>query len=239
MRESTIVSIYMSNKTMICDFCKKEYRCSNWKWSHRKSVYSNHKQYCSKICEYASTNREFKKIVNCKNCNKEFLKKSNQIKKCPNNFCNRSCAVTFNNKNKKHGNRRSKLEIWLEDNLKQIYPKLKIYYSKKDIINSELDIYIPSIKIAFEINGIFHYKPIYGKQKLKQIQNNDKIKIKECLNKGINLYIINTTKQLKFNPKTSYDYLNEIINKINNKLEGYVGNAPTYEVWKTPTLLLC
>lgn len=35
--------------------------------------------------------------VNCKNCEKNFKKKYNQISKTNNNFCSRSCAVSFNN----------------------------------------------------------------------------------------------------------------------------------------------
>jgi len=45
-----------------------------------------------------------------------------------------------------------------------LYPDLVIHFNKKDAINSELDIYIPSLKLAFELNGIFHYEPIFGKE---------------------------------------------------------------------------
>lgn len=36
-------------------------------------------------------------IVKCKQCNKEFDKQPNQIKKGSNNFCSRSCAAKYNN----------------------------------------------------------------------------------------------------------------------------------------------
>ena len=80
-----------------------------------------------------------------------------------------SCAATYNNKNKTHGTRRSKLECFIEKKLSELYPDLTIHYNQKDTINSELDIYIPSFKLAFELNGIFHYEPIYGEEKLNQI----------------------------------------------------------------------
>ena len=44
----------------------------------------------------------------------------------------------------------------------------------KSVINSELDFYFPNLKLAIEINGPLHYKPIYGKDKLIQIQNNNR-----------------------------------------------------------------
>lgn len=36
--------------------------------------------------------------VNCKNCNQEFDKNKNQIKRTKNNFCCRSCAASYNNR---------------------------------------------------------------------------------------------------------------------------------------------
>ena len=73
------------------------------------------------------------------------------------------------------------------------YPNLEIHYNRKDAINSELDIYIPELELAFELNGIFHYEPIYGAEKLQQIQNNDDRKFQACLEKGISLCIIDTS----------------------------------------------
>ena len=86
-----------------------------------------------------------------------------------NNFCSRSCSATFNNKNKTYGTRRSKLEVFLEKELIKLYPDLLFHFNRKDTINSELDIYIPSLKLAFELNGIFHYEPIYGDNKLSPL----------------------------------------------------------------------
>jgi hypothetical protein len=37
-------------------------------------------------------------LVKCENCNKEFNKKSAQIKKTNHNFCSHSCAASFNNR---------------------------------------------------------------------------------------------------------------------------------------------
>lgn len=39
-------------------------------------------------------------LVQCKNCNKEFLKLYNQVKKTNNHFCSKSCASTYNKSNR-------------------------------------------------------------------------------------------------------------------------------------------
>lgn len=74
-------------------------------------------------------------------------------------------------------------------------PELLILYSDKSAIESELDIYIPSLKLAIEIQGIFHYKPIFGDLKLKQIQDNDLNKKLICFEKNIKLICINVSDQ--------------------------------------------
>jgi hypothetical protein len=159
-----------------------------------------------------------KQEVNCRNCNKQFEKTLNQIKKTLNHFCCQSCSTTYNNKHKIIGNKRSKLEIWLEEQLTQLYPNINIHFNRKDAIGSELDIYIPSLNLAIELNGIFHYEPRYGTNKLGQIQNNDKSKSLACHEAKIDLCIIDTSKQKYVKPSTSQKYLDIIINIINERL---------------------
>lgn len=158
--------------------------------------------------------------IQCFNCNKQFFKQPAQIQrsKSGNHFCSRSCAATYNNQNKSHGTRRSKLEIWLEEQLTTLYPDLEFHFNRKDTINSELDIYIPSLKLAFELNGIFHYEPIFGESKLQQIQNNDDRKFQACLEQGIELCIIDTSNLKYMKPKKFQKYLNIICDIINDKL---------------------
>lgn len=173
--------------------------------------------YCSHAC--SSKALITKQKVFCLQCNYEFEKLSNQVKRSPNHFCSRSCAGTYNNTHKIKGNRRSKLENWLEQQLLIQYPDLEIHFNKKDAINSELDIYIPSLKLAFELNGIFHYEPIYGHDKLSSIQNNDNRKFQACLEQGIELVIIDTSGQKYFKEKSSQKFFEIITRIINSKLE--------------------
>ena len=94
-----------------------------------------------------------------------------------------------------------------------LYPNLKIEYNQTNAINGELDIYIPSLKLAIELNGIFHYEPIYGKEKLHAMKTNDKRKFQACLERGIELCIINTGKT-SFSEKTADKYLDIIKNLV-------------------------
>lgn len=192
----------------------------------RKSRVNNREMYysCSRKCaaELSLKARGFDKVipklVKCANCHKDFYKLPKEIKKTINNFCSHSCSATFNNTHKKHGNRKSKLECWIEKQLKKIYPNIQFKFNSKEEINSELDIYIPSLKLAFELNGIFHYEPIFGIEKLKQIKNNDNRKFQACLEKGIELCIIDTSNQSYFKEKTSQKYLDIIKDIIDLKL---------------------
>lgn len=151
----------------------------------------------------------------CQYCEKVIKKTPAEIRK--NNFCSKSCAASFNNKHKTHGTRRSKLEVYLEEQLTSHYPNMLIDYNRKDAIESELDIYIPTLKLAFELNGIFHYEPIFGSDKLNQVQNNDISKSKACINNEIDLCIIDTSGLKYFKPDNAKKYLDIIVNIINQR----------------------
>lgn len=171
-------------------------------------------KYCSRSCK--CLHEGLSKKVNCSNCDKEFIKTNNQIKKTNNNFCSQSCSATYNNEHKKHGTRRSKLEVWLEEQLSILYPELHVDYNKSDAIGSELDIHIPSLNLAIELNGIFHYEPIFGKDKLQKIQENDQSKSKACIDNQIDLCTIDVSSLKYFKPKNAQQYL-DIINNVIKK----------------------
>lgn len=168
--------------------------------------------FCSKKCKNLYNIK--KKNIECKNCGKIFNRVPNKIKKFNNHFCSRSCSATYQNTHKTKNIKRSKLEIWLEKQLTQTYPNLEIHFNRKDAINSELDIYIPSFKLAFELNGIFHYEPIYGEEQLKKIKNNDSRKFQACIENKIELCIIDASSMDYFKENKSKIYLDIITNII-------------------------
>jgi len=175
-------------------------------------------KFCSKKCFNES--RSTKVRYNCHNCGKECLKKKSQIKlsKSGFNFCSRSCTTIHHLKNKTYGNNRSKLEIFIEEKLKSRYNNINFIFNFKNQIGYELDIFIPNLNLAFELNGIFHYAPIFGEEKLKKVKYKDEVKKKMCLESDIDLYQIDTTEQDNFNESSSTKYLYFIIDKIEEKL---------------------
>ena len=176
--------------------------------------------FCSHNCYIEHRVQTKNILINCLNCDKESKKKISQYNKYKNNFCSSSCAAIYNNLHltrKKIGYRRSKLELYLEEQLSLLFPNLYIDYNKTNTINSELDIYIPSLKLAFELNGIFHYEPIYGSEQLSKIQNNDNRKFQACLEHNIELCIIDSSQQNYVTKKTNKPFLDIIVNIINQR----------------------
>lgn len=148
-------------------------QCNNHYSRSKKDILDTYKRYqklpsfCSLACNGKHKKETTNQLVECLHCGIKFTKLLNQVKKYPNHFCSHVCSATWQNKNKDYGTRRSKLEVYLESQLKILYPDLEIIYSNRQIINSELDIYIPSLNIAFEIQGIFHYEPIFRTRKIR------------------------------------------------------------------------
>jgi hypothetical protein len=175
--------------------------------------------YCSQACFNSLKNKS--QTVKCSQCEEIFTKQLSQIKKVKsgNHFCSKSCAARYNNLHKKTGTRRSKLEVWLEEELGQLYPRLCIEYNGKEAINSELDIYIPSLHLAFELNGIYHYEPIHGQKKLAQVQNNDSNKFQLCVKHNISLCIVDVSSLSYFKPKNAQKYLDIIVNIIDENIK--------------------
>lgn len=202
----------------ICENCGSEFNVLKKLVTQEITHNRGRIKFCSDKCLYEAQSKS--KITSCANCGAEIKVKLSKIKqsKTGNNFCSKTCATSYNQKHKKFGYNRSKLELYIENNLKIIYPNLEIHFNRKDAIYSELDIYIPSLKIAFELNGITHYKPIYGNDKYNKTITNDKNKLISCKNNNIKLYVIDTSKQIYFKEHTSQIFLNlicEIINKSN------------------------
>lgn len=185
--------------------------------------HSSSGKFCSFEC-FGST----KIVVSCSNCGRpvERIPSADKYKQNKNCFCNHSCNAQYQNAHRKSGYRRSKLEAWLEQQLSSLYPNLEIHFNRKDAIESELDIYIPPLKLAFELNGVFHYEPIYGSEKLQSIQNNDSRKFAACAEKQISLCIIDTSKQKYFKESTSQMYLDIITHIITERIALVYGIEP-------------
>lgn len=165
----------LKNKVSICKFCSNAFKNVGRK-----------KYYCSKEC---IKNNKKKYVHVCIGCDIIFKSSEKDSK-----YCSNSCkSINLNLSKYAHmrgGKSRSKIEFYIEDKLKSDFPNIKFIFNDKETIGSELDVYIPELKIAIEINGIVHYEPIYGEEKLIKIQNKDKQKIINCHNLNIQLITI-------------------------------------------------
>jgi hypothetical protein len=155
-------------------------------------------------------NRYPSENIKCNQCNKITKKSFSDIKKYKNHYCSRSCSAIYNNTHKKLGVKVSKLELYLQSQLKGY----EFSFNNRDVCDGlELDIYIPKLNIGIEINGVFHYKPIFGDKKLEHIMKKDKEKYMICKKKNIKLYIIKDTSN-KFSIKYGQHILHIIYHII-------------------------
>ena len=152
----------------------------------------------------------------CQLCKKEIGRYPSVFNLHKKHFCSRLHASQWHNKYRK--SQRSYLEIWIEEQIKKSFNKLPCLFNSRTAITGELDIFFPTLKLAFELNGPAHYKPIYGSAKLKYMQEKDRKKLAECQEKGIQLEVLNTCGQRHFNPETSYPYLRQIMELVKQKV---------------------
>ncbi len=208
-----------------CIVCHSEFLKEKRYITRLRKTQTNGCFFCSRKCK--GLHERKKQVKQCETCGKTFEKRLPDIKKTAHNFCSQSCSAIYRNTHKTHGTRRSKLEVWLEQQLAALYPSLELHFNRKDAINAELDIYIPSLKLAFELNGLFHYEPIFGADKLAQIQNNDQRKYQACIEHDIELCLIDVSSIKYFKPQSVQKYLEIITCLIDKKLVEPKGLEPS------------
>lgn len=137
-----------------------------------------------------------KTVVKCKECGVKVEKRNSELKRYNNAFCSKSCSTKYGNKHKLYGNHaRSKFEKWLEKTIPKDFPKLKPIFNDRKVLNGlELDIYFPTLGLAFEINGPTHYIPIYGADELLLKKASDNRKKCRAYRRNITLRTINVSK---------------------------------------------
>lgn len=113
---------------------------------------------------------------------------------------------------------KSKPEIFLSNLIRSTFPELLFTENDRTILPSklELDIYIPSMKLAIELNGPIHYFPIYGQEKLERCQNKDILKQKEIVDARLNLLVIDISRlnSKKKSEKFLTDYFESTIKPL-------------------------
>ena len=104
--------------------------------------------------------------------------------------------------------------MWVEQQLTKLYPNLPIVYNDNHL-GMELDVYVPSLRLAFELNGIYHYEPIFGSERLARVQQRDSNKFQLCQQNNISLCVIDTSHQKYMKESTAAPFLDIIISIIN------------------------
>ena len=199
---------------IICENCKNPFVLSSKK-KHDIKRYNLKKLFCSETCHNKYVTKDNVTTL-CHQCSKIIIrtKGNRKTNKSGFFFCSSSCAASFNNTLKRKS-RRSKIEKELFNLLEQTFPNLKFIPNDKTMLGGlEVDIAVPSLKLAIEWNGIVHFKPIYGQIKLDKVQSIDQKKLLLAQQKDINLIVISDFKSDKQTFNKAFSQVSEIIKEL-------------------------
>jgi hypothetical protein len=161
----------------------------------------------------------------CLNCGKKRLKKTTKFLHYPNTFCNKKCSNNFHFDKRIIGNQRSKAEDILSEIILRNHPGMILENNKRDLFPNEsleIDIYLPKLSLAIEVNGPVHYLPIYGEDKLKDVRKRDRRKkklLKDSNNHLISIDISLLTGNENRIKRFMEDYY---LRKINPKIQNLI-----------------
>lgn len=171
-------------------------------------------KYCSQAC--ARHARRTSQEVQCSNCKTLFRKHGVELKRTKNHFCSRSCSASFNNRHKNLGRgRRSKAEDYLSELIRSDYPSLAMRQNDRTLLPSglEVDIVLPGLKLAIELNGPVHYFPLFGQEKLAKVQAADIAKQLEIQSLGYGLIVIDIS---------AYGYFKKVKRMLDQYYESHI-----------------
>lgn len=134
--------------------------------------------------------------VKCKVCGGVFHSTKSQVlaisrggrKKKTLESCSRKCSSVI-----KGSKTRSMPEIILYSLISTEFPDLEIIQNDRDVLECglEIDLYLPTYRLAIEVNGPTHYDNIYGELRLLRTELNDMRKKDKAEELGITMKIIN------------------------------------------------
>ena len=198
------------------------YECGGTFHAHKRNILQVRRnshgraacKFCSRTCMGAHNITSVE--VECAWCQKPVIKRLADLRKSKSgrSFCNSSCSIRYNNANKTKGHRRSKFEVHLEKTLSELYPHLTLETNNRKLVGLELDLFIPELNLAIEVNGITHYKPIYGQEKFERIQKNDEIKKKLLAEKKIDLLVLDISGISHFTPEDAEPFIQVVKEKV-------------------------
>jgi len=165
--------------------------------------------FCSSRCDgLYHRNREQKE---CTECHTTFERFPSQSQKTALSFCSHKCSATYYNRLRRRS-RRSKIEGEFFDRLQSAFPELHMVPNDKSLLQGlEADIAIPDLNTVIEWNGVVHYHPIYGDEKLKAIQTRDAEKMQKASDLGIRLIVISDADSSRKTLDRAYSDVRSII----------------------------
>ena len=118
----------------------------------------------------------------------------------------------------------SKLERFLLEGL--LANDIKVEPHKEQILSNtklHVDLFLPKLNIAIEVDGPSHFKPVWGEEALKRNQEYDNKKNGLLIGKGISLIRVKQIKDFsKSRAKVIFGRLMEAIADIKNNNEKYI-----------------
>lgn len=165
--------------------------------------------------------------TSCGGCGTRIKRRPRDLKRYGVAYCSHSCHMRTKNAAGLTVNT-SAAELRIAEQMRDAFPTICIAVNDRTLLPDglEIDIHVPALKLAIELNGPIHSRPIFGNRTFAKTQANDRRKARMLKDAGYRLLTVDVRGTEAVTPERRSTYFDGLFaTKVRPVVEELVADA--------------